>query len=104
MTACSSFGLTSKVKSSVTTRAPKFFRNPSSRSIASVTSESPRQVGCKPDEAAAREQNDEHEQRTEDHLPVLGEARQPLLEHEIGDGSDDRAVERTQSAQQHHDD
>src|SRR4051812_31161161 len=104
MTACNSFGLTSKVRSSVTTRAPNFFRSPSRRSKASVTAEPPPQLSRDADETPAREQDDEHEHRPEDHLPILGEAGQPLLGQKIDCGADDRAVERAQPAEQHHDD
>src|SRR6478752_1628439 len=103
MTACNSFGLTSKVRSSVTTRAPNFFRSPSRRSMASVTAEPPPQLSRDADETSAREQDDEHEHWPEDHLPILGEAGQPLLSQKIGCGADDRAVERAQPAEQHHD-
>ena len=48
--------------------------------------------------------DDQHQQRPEDHLPVLGEAGQPFLGQQIGGGADDRAVERAQPAEQHHDD
>src|SRR5258705_14021528 len=103
MMACTSFGMTSKVRSSVTTRAPNFFRSLSRRSMASATAEPPH-LGCEADETAAREQDHEYQHRPEDHLPVLGEAGQPFFGEQVGGGTDDSAIERTQSAKEHHDD
>ena len=57
-----------------------------------------------PDQAAAREQDDQHEHRSEDHLPMLGEAGQPFLREQIGGRADDRAVERAEAAEDDHDD
>src|SRR6516165_4804971 len=104
MTAWSSRGMTANVRSSVTTSAPNDLRSRSRCSTASGTSEPPRQVAREADEAAAREQDDEHEHRPEDHLPVLGDTGEPFLGEEIGGGPDDGAVERAQPAEQHHHD
>src|SRR5262245_60438282 len=92
MTACSSPCMTSSVTSSVTTSAPNFFRSPSRRSIGSTTAEPPRHLGPQPDQPAAGEQDDDHQHRPEDHLPVLGEAGEPLLRQQIGRGAEDGAV------------
>src|SRR5262245_13879299 len=42
-------------------------------------------------DAAAREQHDQEQQRAQNDLPVFGEARQHLLEHQQSDGADERA-------------
>src|SRR6266480_2755740 len=104
MTACSSRGMTSSVRSSVTRRAPNDLRSFSRRSTGSGTHDSPRQGAREAKEATAREQDDEHEHRAEDHLPVLGESGEPLLGQEIDRSPDHRAVERAQAAKQHHHD
>src|SRR5712691_2558826 len=104
MTACSSPGMRSKVTSSVTTSAPNVLRSLVRLSTGSVTAEPPCKRASEADEAAAREQDHEHENGAEDHLPVLGEAGEPFFREQISGGADDRAVERAQAAEQHHDD
>ena len=92
MMACISPGMTSSVTSSVTTRLPKFLRRPSRRSsgIRSSSSANRRHSRrAEPDQSAAREQNDQDQNRPEDHLPVLGDARQPFLGQQIGGAAED---------------
>ena len=71
ITACSSPGITSSVMLSVTRRPPKFLVSPSMRSTGSATADPP-QPRRDAEQPAAREHRDQHEQRPEDHLPVLG--------------------------------
>src|SRR3954465_2561266 len=78
ITACSSPAITSSVTSSVTRRPPKFLDRFSMRSIGSATDHSP-QLPSDADHPATREHRDEHQQRPEDHLPVLGDAGEPFL-------------------------
>src|SRR5437868_7534670 len=72
ITACSSPGATSNVTSSVTRSPPKFLARLSMRSTASAT-EYPPQPLSHADEPAPGEHRDQHQQRAEDHLPVLGD-------------------------------
>src|SRR4051812_6138412 len=102
ITACSSPGSTSSVTPSVTRRPPKFFDRLSMRSTGSATSHPP-QLLRHADQSAAREYRHEHEQRPEDHLPVLGEAGEPFLGQQESGRADDRAVERAEAAEDHHD-
>src|SRR5215213_5195178 len=102
ITACSSPGITSSVTASVTRRPPKFFVRVWMRSTGSAT-EYPPQPLRHADQSAAREHRDEHEQRPEDHLPVLGDAGKPFLGEQERGGADDRAVERSNAAEDHHD-
>src|SRR5438105_2765639 len=73
-------------------------------SAGAPTAEPPHERARQAEKTAARKQNDEHEHRSEDHLPVLGDTGEPLLGQEVGGSPDDRAVKRTQSAEQHHND
>src|SRR5436305_7147320 len=106
ITACSSPGRTSSVTSSVTRRPPKFLARLSMRKTASTTvsatDHSP-QLGDETDQAAAREQRDQHQQGAEDRLPVLGEAGEPFLREDERRSADDRAVQRAHAAENHHD-
>src|SRR5262245_7703431 len=77
ITACSSPGMTSKLTSLVTMRPPKFLRKFSRRRTGSGMAPAPHELGREADQAAAREQDDEHEDGSKNHLPVLGEARKP---------------------------
>src|ERR671929_1191999 len=100
ITACSSLAPTSSVIASAAMIPPKRFDRPSTASSASLT-------GCPRDEsveAAAREQHDQQQQRPEDDLPVLGDARERLLEHQQRDGPEQRPEQRAHAAQHHHDD
>src|SRR5690348_15512873 len=87
ITACSSPGRTSSVTSSVTRRPPKFLARFSMRRTASAT-EHPPQPGEQPDQPAAREHRDQHQDRAEDHLPVLGIGGEPFLRQDEGGGAD----------------
>src|ERR1041385_8288221 len=102
ITACSSPGPTSNVTSSVTRRPPKFLLRFSMRSTASATEHPPQPLRYA-NEPAAGEHRDQHQQRPEDHLPVLGQAGQPFLGKEERSRADDCAVERTDAAEDHHD-
>src|SRR5690348_3496816 len=102
ITACSSPGRTSSVTSSVTRSPPKFFVSLSIRSTGSAT-EHPPQSLRDADEPATGKHRDKNEQRTEDHLPVLGEAGQPLLGEQERGGADDRPVQRAHAPENHHD-
>src|SRR6185295_8725383 len=104
ITACSSPGMMSRLRSSVTTSPPKLLCSLARRSNGSATSQPPRQFAADADETAAREQHDQYQDGTEDHLPMLGEAREPLLGQEVCGRADDRAMQRAQPAEQHHHD
>src|SRR5215470_7342760 len=77
--------------------APNAVRNPLRRRTGSATAEPP-QLLCKAKQATAGEQHDQHKERPEDHLPVLGQARQPFLGQQERGGADDRAVQRAEPA------
>src|SRR5262245_3364821 len=89
MMACISPAMTSSVTSSVTARLPKFLRSPCSRNTgseaarSSMTKPSP-QPGAESDQAAAGEKDDQYQDRSENHFPVIGEDGQPLLGQKIG--------------------
>src|ERR1700733_8478160 len=102
ITACSSPGATSSVTPSVTASAPKFLRRSSMRKTASATARPPQPLGDT-DEAAAREHRNDHQQRPDDDLPVLGEIGEPLLQQQKGERPDHRAVEPAHAAEDHHD-
>src|SRR3954453_4498058 len=102
ITACSSPGITSRVTSSVTRKPPKFFERFAMRKTGSATDDSPQPLGDA-DQAAAREHREQHEQRPENHLPVLVQAREPFLGEQERGRADDRAGERAHAAEDHHD-
>ena len=77
--ACSSPGATSSETSSVTRSPPKFFAGSRCAATGLSHGAAPPKPRQKPEQAAAREQHDQHQQRPEDHLPVLGQAGEPLL-------------------------
>src|SRR5215211_1222853 len=104
ITACNSPGWTSKVTSSLAMRPPNLLHSASTRNTGSATAELSRQLACEPDQASAGEHDDKDQERTEDHLPVLGEVRQPLLQQEERRSTDDGAMEPTHAAEKHHDD
>src|SRR3974390_1678282 len=98
MMACISPGMTSSVTSSVTARMPKFLRSASSRSRGSDGAGSgmgkpPPQEGAEPDQSAAGEQNDQHENGSENHLPILGDTREPFLGDQIGGAAEKGTLE-----------
>src|SRR5215475_3591879 len=88
ITACSSPGRTSSVTSSVTRRPPKLLARFSMRRTASATAYSPQSRG-EPDQPAAREHGDQDQKRSEDDLPVLGDAGKPFLAEDEGRSADD---------------
>src|SRR5947199_166230 len=98
----SSPGITSSVTPSVTRRPPNFLLTYTTRSTASAT-ELPPQLLHDADQPAAGKHRDEHEQRPEDDLPVLGDTREPFLGEQERGCAKDRAVERAHAAEDHHD-
>src|SRR3954470_5550649 len=102
ITACSSPGITSSVTSSVTRSPPKFLLKFSMRSTGSATNHPPQPLGDA-DQPAAREHGDQHQQWPENHLPVLGEAREPFLSEQECGRADDCPVKGTHTAEDHHD-
>src|ERR1700683_101797 len=96
--------MTSSVTSSVTTRLPKLFCSPRRDSTGSGMTEPLPKARAEADQPAAREQDHQHEQRPENHLPIFGYSRQPCLGEEIDGSADDGAVERADAAEDHHDD
>src|ERR671919_568805 len=93
MTACVSPSLTSKSMPSVARSAPKVLVRPRTSSIALL--EQAR-------EPTLEEQHRQHEQRPEDHLPVLGPVREQVLEHEQDERAEHRAGARAHAAEDHH--
>src|SRR3954469_11943259 len=73
MTACVSPSRTSKSMPSVARRAPKVFTSWRASSIGLVEN---------PGESAAKEDDREYEQRSEDHLPVLRPPREEVFDEE----------------------
>src|SRR5690606_17283541 len=104
ITACSSPGSIDRLRSSVTTSAPKLLRSAVSASAGSATTPSPHEFAGDAEQAAAHEHHGENQERPEDHLPMLGEGRQPLLEEKECGRPDDRPVKRSHAAEQDHDD
>src|SRR5579872_6536077 len=104
MMACISPGMTSSVTLSVTTRLPKLLRRLSRRSSGSVMAGLPLKPRNKSKQPAAREQHGQHEYRSEHHFPVLDQPRQHLLGDQIRGAADDRAVQRADAAEDHHND
>src|SRR4051794_30817172 len=99
MMACSSPGGIASVTSSEAMTPPKRLVSPSIASSGSGMAR-PQQA----DDAAACEQHDQQQQRTEDNLPVLGDAGERLLQNKQHDCADQRAEGRTHAAQHHHHD
>src|SRR3954469_20622461 len=93
MIACVSPSRTSKSMPSVARSAPKFFVSWRTSSIRLV--EHSRQ-------AATEEDHREHEQRAEDHLPVLRPAREQVLQQEQREGAEHRAGGTRHAAEDHH--
>src|SRR5262249_56065320 len=77
MTACSSPSEMLNVRSSVATMPPKRFARLSTRSK-SAMARLPEQTV----DSASRKENHQKQQRTEDDLPIFGNAREHLLQHE----------------------
>src|SRR5690242_16006184 len=92
ITACVSPSRTSKSMPSLARSAPKRFVSPVTSSI---TMEDP-------GEAALEEDHRQHEQRTEDHLPMLCPAREHVLDHQQRGGAGERARGRAHAAEDHH--
>src|SRR3954451_19052423 len=102
ITACNSPGRTSSVTLSVTRSPPKFLVRPSISSTGSATAHPP-QLRHKSDQSAGREHRDQDQQRPEYDLPVLGDAGQPFLGEQKRGRAEDRTVEGSHAAEDHHD-
>src|SRR5258706_10121487 len=88
---------TSKSTPSVARSAPKLLSRPStSRRLFSIPAHE------YSGEAALEEDPREHEQRTEDPLPVLGPALQQLLDEQQREGAEHRARRARHAAEDHH--
>src|SRR5580692_4797959 len=98
MIACNSPRAISSERLSVATMPPNRRTRFSIRSRGSATGKPPDQ----PHNAATTEQHDQKQQRPHDHSPVFGDLRQKLLEHEIDDGADDGAEQRSHAAEDDH--
>src|SRR5205085_8915535 len=90
MTACVSPSRTSKSIASLARRAPKVLVSPRTSSMEN------------PGEAALEEDHREHEQRSEDYLPVLGPALEDFLGDEQHEGAEHRAGGARHAAEDHH--
>src|SRR3954470_6401766 len=93
MMACVSPSRTSKSMPSVARSAPKLFVSWRTSSIRFV--ENPR-------EAAAEEDHRDNQQRTEDHLPMLGPSREQVLEQQQRKGAEHGAGGARHAAEDHH--
>src|SRR2546421_1926067 len=93
MTACVSPSRTSRSMPSLARSAPKLFLNPRTSSIGFI--EDTRQ-------APAEEDHREDKERPEDHLPVLGPAREQVLHQEQGKGAEHRSGGARHAAEEHH--
>src|SRR5258706_8563397 len=97
MTAWVSPSSTSRSTPSVARSATKLLYRPStSRRLFSIPA---REYSG---EAALEEDHRQHEQRTEDHLPVLGPALQQLLDEQQREGAEHRARRARHAAEDHH--
>src|SRR5438876_6092816 len=81
--AWSSPGMTSSVTSSVTRRPPNRLRSFSRRSTGSATAKPLHKLVPPAKESAARKENDQDKEGSEDHLPVLGEPGEPFLQQQV---------------------
>src|SRR5262249_53781988 len=86
MIACSSPCGTASAIASEATTPPKRLLRPSISKSASATAHPGEQTV----NAAAREQHDQQEQRTENDLPVFGDAREQLFQHQKRHRPNDR--------------
>src|SRR5262249_9401549 len=100
MTACSSPSEMLNVRSSVATMPPKRFARLSTRSISAMATRLPQQTV----DSAPREENHQKQQRAEDDLPIFGNARKHLLQHEQRHRAKQRTEGRAHTSQHHHDD
>src|SRR5215831_6710844 len=100
MIACSSPGGTESAIASEATTPPKRLLRPSICKSASATAHPSEQAV----NAAAREQDDQQKQRTEDDLPVFGDAREHLFQHQQRHRADDRPEHRPHTPEHGHDD
>src|SRR6185369_4024693 len=99
MTASVSPSATSRSTPSVATRPPKRLRSPRTLSSGSAIAPPARQQAV---ESAPGVEDDEHQQRAQDDLPVHRPRRQDVLQQQEGDGAQHRTEERAHAAQDHH--
>src|SRR5436190_13156034 len=93
MMACVSPSRTSRSMPSLARSAPKLLVSARTSSIGSI--ENARQ-------AAAEEDHRKDEQRSQDHLPVLGPAREQVLHQEQSKGAEHRSGGARHAAEDHH--
>src|SRR2546427_11505396 len=88
---------TSRLTSSLASSAPKLFVRPrtSSRALFILAEEQSR-------EAAPEEEHRQHQQRTQDQLPVLRPARERVLDQEQREGAEHRPDDTPHAAEDHH--
>src|SRR5262249_38240759 len=104
ITACSSPGSISSVTPSVTTSPPKFFCTSLISSTASVTAPPSSDGAGKAEKSPGQKHNNEPKQRTEDSLPLFGDAAPYFFDEKIARSADDRAIQAANPAEQNHDD
>src|SRR2546426_2944520 len=97
MIACVSPSRTSRSMSSLASSAPKLLVRPrtSSRLLFILAEEQSR-------EAAPEKKHRQHQQRTQDQLPVLRPARQRVLDQEQCERTEHRACDARRAAEDHH--
>src|SRR5438132_12364103 len=88
---------TSRLTSSLASSAPKLFVRPrtSSRVLFILAEEQSR-------EAAPEEEHRQHQERTQDQLPVLRPARERVLDQEQREGAEHRPGDAPHAAEDHH--
>src|SRR5262249_821955 len=99
MMACSSPSGMPNVRSSVATMPPKRFARLCTRSNSAMTRLPEQTV-----DSAPRKEDHQEQQRTEDDLPVFGDAREHLLQHEQRHRSKQWAEGWAHASEHHHDD
>src|SRR5665647_1257607 len=98
MIACNSPWATSSETWSVAMMPPNRRTSFSTRSKGSATIEPPQQAV----DAAAPEQHDRQQERSQDQRPIFRHLRQEFLQHQIDDRPDHRAEQRAHAAEDHH--
>src|SRR5579863_7059292 len=96
ITACSSPGGTASVIASAATTPPKRLLRPSICNSGSATQTAPKQSG----DPAVHVDRDQEQERTEDQVGILGDARQRLLQQQ----ESHRSEQRAEAAEDDHDD
>src|SRR5947209_8565998 len=98
--ACSSPGSTVSATSPSATRPPKRLLSPAVSSSGSAID--PARRGKQAEDARSRKQHDQDQQRPEDRLPMLRQARQYAFEQQVERRAEHRPEQRADAAEDHH--